>query len=42
MYTRCHLAAIPIVFCSRKANWDDEDFGKDEIDGKGLGFLGRP
>jgi len=42
LYLPLFLATIPILFCSRKkANWDDDDFGEDERDGKGLGILGR-
>lgn len=42
LYLPLFLAAIPIFFCSKKkANWDDDDFGEDERDGKGLGILGR-
>jgi hypothetical protein len=39
LYLPLFLAAIPIFFCSKKkANWDDDDFGEDERDGKGLGI----
>lgn len=42
LYIPLFLAAVPILLCSKKkADWNDDDFGDDERDGKGLGILGR-